>query len=93
MTHVILIGLYSLSAVAEVSGIGYVLKAVSKLFGRRATGDDSIIVSDGMIVRDSHDGAIRFETIEGWQAARGPVLIIVGIVIGLAGNIASVYIH
>jgi hypothetical protein len=44
-------------------------------------------------LRDNKDGTADFVAPTGWTRARGPVLITAGIIVGLAGNIASLYPH
>jgi hypothetical protein len=45
-----------------------------------------------LFVRDNNDGTITFDAPEGWRAARGPVLIAIGVTCGLAGNIVSLFV-
>jgi hypothetical protein len=41
---------------------------------------------------DKGNGTAEWVAPEGWKKIRGPVLIAVGIVIGLIGNVASLYL-
>jgi hypothetical protein len=44
-------------------------------------------------LRDNRDGTAVWVAPTGWRRARGPVLITLGIIVGVVGNIASLYQH
>jgi hypothetical protein len=44
-------------------------------------------------LRDNKDGTAEFVAPTGWSRARGPLLITAGIIVGIVGNIASLYPH
>jgi hypothetical protein len=45
------------------------------------------LTAKDVTVRNPGDGTIEFKTPKRWEALRGPVLIVVGILAGLAGNL------
>jgi uncharacterized membrane protein HdeD (DUF308 family) len=44
-------------------------------------------------LKDNQDGTGEWVAPRGWRRARGPVLITLGIVVGIVGNIASLFPH
>jgi hypothetical protein len=53
---------------------------VFEIVGLLSTARDITVV-------DNHDGGLQLKVPQGWEAVRGPGLLIFGILIGLAGNI------
>ena len=61
----------------------YVIACLLELLGIKLT------VS--VFVRDRNDGTFVIDATEGWQAARGPILIALGVIVGLIGNVVSLF--
>jgi hypothetical protein len=57
-----------------------VFRALCEILGIPLTAKD-------IIVRNAGDGTIEFKAPKPWEALRGPALIVLGILVGLAGNI------
>lgn len=61
----------------------YVIACLLELLGIKLT--------VGIFVRDRNDGTFVIEAPEGWRAARGPILIASGVIVGLIGNVVSLF--
>lgn len=75
----------SVAGMREVIIIAYVIGALFEVLG--------IVLTVNVIIEDRHNGTVVIDHPHGWRKWRGPAVIGFGIVIGLAGNIASLWVN